>query len=450
MIDFRLREEKEGAFLLERRKGVARRLTPAEFALLRTLLQAGRLPAGWPEAGIATHFAADSEVGWRWWRTLVALGLTTAPGLHALHFIPLDNPQTAPSDCLAAPARVYFELTRRCNLICRTCFNASHTALPDELTKAEILDALAQLAQLGTFEIRFTGGEPTEHPDLAAIIAAARGHGFAISLGTNGVFTPAKRAWIYDAGVDWFIVSLDGTEAINDKIRGTGSYAQVVQTLQELAQRDGVRVRLNTVVGRHNVHTLPALAELAEEYHVESLNLIPLRPYGRSINTMTASMFDQQDFYAFIRQLQQLRSCYRVKFSTTLDLLDPEATTSHDPIVQKQRTCAAGVEAMVIGATGDVYGCSYSPASFPDSHDIAGRRLFVAGNLREETLRTIWRDSSRWAVFRYLDQYKNPRCHTCGHYGVRCVGSCPIMGYFQAQQPDAFDPYCFVDLIPHR
>lgn len=163
---------------------------------------------------------------------------------------------------------------------------------------------------------------------------------------------------------------------------------------------------------------------------------------------MTPDMFDQHDFYAFIRRIQTLRSRYQVQLITTIDLLDPEATTSHDFIVQKKRTCAAGVEAAVIGATGDVYGCSYSPASFPDSPDVEGRRLFVAGNLRQDSLRTIWRDSVRWGVFRRLDLYKHPRCFPCAHYGVRCVGSCPIMGYFQEKQPNALDPYCFVELLP--
>jgi radical SAM protein with 4Fe4S-binding SPASM domain len=320
--------------------------------------------------------------------------------------------------------------------------------LKHELSLAEILDVLDQLNSLGTFEIRLTGGEPTEHPDFQRIVDFAKQRGFYLSLGTNGVYSGAKRSWVYDSGIDWFIVSLDGDETVNDRVRGPGTYQQVVRTLQDLSHRPHLRVRLNVVVARHNVGSLADLARLADEHGVESINLIPLRPYGRSVQTMVGDMFDQHDFYAFIRQIQVLRARFRVKFITTLDLLDPEATTSHDPIVQKKYTCAAGVEAAVIGATGDVYGCSYSPASFPDSPDIEGRRLFVAGNLRNDSLKDIWLDSSRWSVFRRLDVYKNTRCQTCAHYRVRCVGSCPIMGYFQEGQPSACDPYCFVDLLP--
>ena len=447
MIEYKLRQEKKGAYLLDRRQGTALALPQSACNLLLELYAVGSLPLDWPQAGIVRHFANTDE-GWGWWQSLQEMGLTTERGLQSLQVIPLtEDLATIPDDCLAAPARVYFELTRRCNLACRTCFNDSLHPLADELTTPEILDALEQLDQLGTFEIRFTGGEPTEHPDFREIVAFARALGFYVSLGTNGVYSDEKRSWIYKSGVDWFIVSLDGTERVNDRIRGRGTYRQVVQTLRELARQPHLRTRLNMVVARHNVHTVEALARLADENNVESLNMIPLRPYGRSVETMSNDMFNQHDFYAFIKHIQDLRQRYRVQFITTLDLLDPEATTSHDPIVQKRRTCAAGVEATVIGATGDVYGCSYSPASFPDSPDLAGRRLFVAGNLRQQPIRAIWRDSTRWAVFRYLDIYKNVRCQTCPHYGVRCVGSCPIMGYFQERQPNAFDPYCFVDLI---
>lgn len=446
--EYKLRQEKHGGFLLDRRRGTASQLSQSQFDLLLALHKEGRPPLGWPHAGIARYFSIDKEAGWEWWKTLATMELATKTGLETLQFVPLlDDRAQMPDDCLAAPARVYFELTRRCNLGCRTCFNDSHHPLPDELTTLEILDVLDQLDRLGTFEIRFTGGEPTVHPDFREIVTFARERGFYVSLGTNGVYSERLRSWLYDSGVDWFIVSLDGTEQVNDRVRGRGTYRQVQRTLADLASHPNLRVRLNMVVARHNVHTIESLAQLADKYGVESLNMIPLRPYGRSVEAMTAEMFDQNDFFAFIQQIHDLRQPYQVQLITTLDLLDPEATTSHDPIVQKKRTCAAGVEATVIGATGDVYGCSYSPASFPDSKDLKGRRMFVAGNVREASLQAIWRDSARWAVFRYLDIYKNAQCQACPHYGVRCVGSCPIMGYFQEGQPDAFDPYCFVDLV---
>ena len=444
-IQYKLRQENQGAYLFDRRHGSVRRLSQPEFNLLQELKQVGAPPLDWPQNGVSRHFGLNTEDGQHWWGILESMGLADEATLNSLQVITVD--ENLASGCLAAPARVYFELTRQCNLTCRTCFNGSRRPLAGELSTLEIQDAITQLDRMGTFEIRFTGGEPTEHPDFLEIITFAGKHGFYISLGTNGEYSSWKRSWIYEAGINWFIISLDGDEEINDWVRGSGTYRQVIQTLQELSVRPGVRVRLNMVVARHNVGAVEALARLADEHGVESLNLIPLRPYGRSVKNLANQMFSQHDFYLFIRSIQELRQRYRVKFSTTLDLLDPEPTTSHDPIVQKKNTCAAGVEACVIGATGDIYGCSYSPASFPYSHDAEGRRLFVAGNLRSEPIKTIWQDSTRWAVFRDLEKYKNLACQTCRHYQMRCVGSCPIMGYFKEKAPNACDPYCFSDLL---
>lgn len=446
-MTYKLRQEKDGGYLLDSLRGQSIRLSQSAYDSLLELHRIGHIPENWQNSGMMRHFGekrADAET---WWKCLEQIGLTGRLALGELQIFTMgDGGVRLPHDCLAAPARIYFELTRRCNLKCHTCFNDSHERIDDELSTFEIKDALQQLHNMGTFEIRFTGGEPTCHPDFQGIVSYAKSLGFYVSTGTNGVYSSRVREWVYDSGIDWFIISLDGDESTNDLIRGRGVYKHVKQTLHNLSS-SGVRVRLNMVVARHNVHVIEAVARLADDYGVESLNLIPLRPYGRSADTMVSHMFNQYDFYAFIKIIQALRNQFSVQFVTTLDLLDPEATTSHDSIVHKKQTCAAGVEAAVIGATGDFYGCSYSPASSSSGSGRAGRRMFVAGNIRQDAIATIWRDSSRWRVFRKLDEFKNSKCHSCQHYSVRCVGSCPIMGYFQEGRPEAMDPYCFADLI---
>lgn len=101
------------------------------------------------------------------------------------------------------------------------------------------------------------------------------------------------------------------------------------------------------------------------------------------------------------------------------------------------------------------------PGSARHVADEEGKRVFIAGNLREDRLKEIWRDSKRWAVFRDLGQYKSPKCHSCDHYTVRCSGSCQIMAWSQLKHEEAvkkgkskigdfYDPYCFVDLLDEQ
>nr|VFK32101.1 MAG: radical SAM additional 4Fe4S-binding SPASM domain-containing protein [Candidatus Kentron sp. MB] len=396
--------------------------------------------------------------------TLQDQGLLNPGAWNNVRHVPLDVPPASlPDDAVVAPKRIYFETTRKCNLACRSCFNNSRYSLAGELSLEEILDVNRQAWELGVFEIRYTGGECTMVSGFLDVVADARRRGFYISIGTNGVYTDEQLGRLVDSGIDWFIVSLDGDREVNDHVRGKGSFDAVLHTLEVLAQHPPIRVRLNMVVARHNLKTIESVARIAATHGVESLNLIPLRPYGRSVRRMAGDMFDQTEFYDFIREVNRLRRNFpEVIFSTTIDLLDPEATPSHDLIVQKKTTCAAGVEACVVGPQGHVYGCSYSPASFPDSGDEEGEKLFIAGNFREDDLKTIWRDSRRWSVFRDLQGFKNSQCHTCSHYTVRCSGSCQIMAWYRLREQQEFgqqdpenisnvcDPYCFAGIFDGR
>ena len=451
-----LRQEKEGGYWLIRDEGRAIELDRSDYKLMSQLhSKNGKLTT--------SELDLISNNNKSLLKELATYGLDRPETWDTVRHVPSDVPlATLQDDSVIAPKRIYFEITRGCNLACQTCFNNSHFKLPNELTNEEILDINRQAYELGVFEIRYTGGECTTVPGFAKIVADARRRGFYISIGTNGVYTDEQLEWLPNCGIDWFIISLDGDHQTHEKVRGKGTFERVLKTLKALSEYPSVRVRLNMVVARHNLNAIASVATIAAEYGVSSLNLIPLRPYGRSLQKMTQDMFTQEDFYGFIREVNRLRKLFpSVTFSTTIDLLDPEATTSHDLIVQKKRTCAAGVEATVIGPQGHVYGCSYSPASFPDSADEEGKRTFIAGNIREDDLKTIWRDSSRWAVFRDLSKYKNPKCHSCSHYTVRCSGSCQIMAWYQLKHQEAvaegkreisdfYDPYCFVDLLDEQ
>lgn len=440
-----LRQEREGGYWFDGDAGRALELGPAAYAHAAAWGSGRAVAPRPPEILADTGGPALLEL---------LVGRDPASVRHVPSPVPLSE---LPTDAVAAPKRIYFEVTRRCNLACRSCFNDSHRPLDGELSEDEILAINQRAWELGVFELRYTGGEATTQPYFRRVVEDARRRGFYISLGTNGVYTDEQLEWLPGCGVDWFIVSLDGDEATNDSVRGRGSFASVARTLAVLA-RHPVRVRLNMTVARHNQRSIEAVVRVAAEHGVQGVNLIPLRPYGRSRLKMTEDMFSQREFYGFIREINRLRRLHpTVTLSTTIDLMDPTATTSHDLVVQKKSTCAAGVEACVVGPLGHVYGCSYSPASFPDQADEEGRRVFIAGDLRRDDLGTIWRDSSRWAVFRDLALYKSPKCHSCGHYKVRCSGSCQIMAWYQLREleedrarniREVYDPYCFVDLMP--
>lgn len=135
---------------------------------------------------------------------------------------------------------------RRCNLSCAYCFEFDKTSLP--VPVAILAQRLARLAELRTWAVCLTGGEPTLHPDLLALVARMREHGFRRrQLITNGYrLTPELIAGLNDAGLTDLQISIDG---VNPNAATQKVLALLRPKLELLAELAQFRVVMSTVVG---------------------------------------------------------------------------------------------------------------------------------------------------------------------------------------------------------
>ena len=88
-----------------------------------------------------------------------------------------SNLSSIPNDIIYSPIRVYFEFTLACNLRCRTCFNTSGIAKPEELSTKEVKKTLDGLRKDNVLDIRFSGGETTQRKDWYEILKYAKALG---------------------------------------------------------------------------------------------------------------------------------------------------------------------------------------------------------------------------------------------------------------------------------
>ena len=195
MIDHLIRQERDGGYWLIRAEGRAIELNDAGYRLMACLHETQGLLEG-PE--LRRLAGADMlHNGSGILSQLRTYGLDRPSGWAAVRHVPCDVPsETLPANAVVAPKRIYFEITRSCNLSCRSCFNNSRHALPGELTHQELLDVNRQAYELGVFEIRYTGGECTIVPGFPDVVADARRRGFYVSIGTNGVYTDEQLEWL--------------------------------------------------------------------------------------------------------------------------------------------------------------------------------------------------------------------------------------------------------------
>jgi MoaA/NifB/PqqE/SkfB family radical SAM enzyme len=134
---------------------------------------------------------------------------------------------------------------RRCNLACTYCNEFDKDSEP--VPTAEMLRRIDKLGELGTGIITFSGGEPTLHPDLDALIRRARDRGAITTIITNGyLLTPDRIEGLNAAGLDYLQISIDNVQPDEVSKKSLKVLDRKLTWLAEYADFD---VTINSVLG---------------------------------------------------------------------------------------------------------------------------------------------------------------------------------------------------------
>lgn len=188
-----------------------------------------------------------------------------------------------PSDFLGRSVDLYLNST--CNLKCKTCFLGDDyftSALDMKLEVARDILRWAKAAQVE--DVAFLGGEPSLYPYIAIVLEFSR----SIGIPANRFITNGSRPFIKMMStsvadyVDWVYVSLDGPdEGTNDAVRGRGSFAQAIRSMQILRNRH-IPFTITTSLTPSSMERLEDLLGLAEESGCKTLNIHWVSPTGRA------------------------------------------------------------------------------------------------------------------------------------------------------------------------
>jgi MoaA/NifB/PqqE/SkfB family radical SAM enzyme len=173
--------------------------------------------------------------------------------------------------------RIGIELNNVCNLDCGHCFRNIYRGDGDRselFFPLELLDRILGEAQpLGYHHVALTGGEPPLHPRFGEALEIIARRGFTYHFLTNArnfsktlaeLSAPLRRAKL--AGISF---SLDGaTEETHDRIRGKGSFREVVTAIAA-CQAMGIEASIITTVNKANCHEIDQLALLGAHLKVK-------------------------------------------------------------------------------------------------------------------------------------------------------------------------------------
>ena len=157
---------------------------------------------------------------------------------------------------------VNYHLWKSCNMSCGFCF-ATFLDLPPQvatcLPQDDSVRLITLIAKAGFRKINFAGGEPTLCPWLSELIRHAKSLGLTTSVVTNG--SRIKEAWLdnLDVCLDILAISIDSIDPENQRKIGRTVKGKLPMTegdylgIAESARARGMRLKVNTVVNRHNV-----------------------------------------------------------------------------------------------------------------------------------------------------------------------------------------------------
>lgn len=107
--------------------------------------------------------------------------------------------------------KVLLQVTERCNLHCKHCFNSSESIGNDFSYQDIVTKVIPKLLKSNVTRVTLTGGEPMVHPQILDIVKAFIDKGIHITLCTNGTrFTKETIEYLHSLKNIHINVSLDG------------------------------------------------------------------------------------------------------------------------------------------------------------------------------------------------------------------------------------------------
>jgi radical SAM protein len=314
-----------------------------------------------------------------------------------------------------------------------------------------------------------TGGDPFQRPDLEELVRQGSELGLHVSCSPSGTPTLTSQALkrLYDAGCKAISLSIDGSNpAIHDDFRKVDGVFDLTVAAWKAAQEIGLRVQINTTLGRHNLDDLPNVAALVKQLGAMTWSGFLLVPTGRGaqLGSLTPDevedvlnwLYDMGDMlptrtteaHHFRRVVVErqilaakgedhvkalgLGELYRTLSAKTaeLGLLEGESRRRRQPM-----NVNAGQGFVFISHHGEVHPSGFLPMS--------------AGNVRETPLPEIYRHSELFTSLRDTSKLKG-RCGACEFVNI-CGGS-RSRAYAVTGDPFEEEPWCnYIPMsFPHQ
>ncbi|MFP4085179.1 MAG: radical SAM protein [Desulfobacteraceae bacterium] len=243
----------------------------------------------------------------------------------------------------AQPTTAAVDITHRCNLRCVHCYwwKQEH---PPELSDRQMLAFLKGLKRRGLRAAILYGGEPTLRMGICMAAAKLFDATLIFTNGTNGFPALGSGQWI---------LSLDGPEPLNDRIRGSGVYREATQALSKAPAPPIVHMTLS----RLNMDSL-------EDFVGDMMNR-PIKGIGFSFYTPQKGRDESACFIPLhqrdrlVKRLLVLRKRYGEKIGFTPAMGRQLLSHGHFSKWNRFSACPVSKRVLCFKSNGQAKACTY-------------------------------------------------------------------------------------------
>nr|AVH79582.1 radical SAM/SPASM domain-containing protein [Nostoc sp. PCC 9448] len=317
-----------------------------------------------------------------------------------------------------------WEITLKCNLACQHCGSRAGHTRAKELSTAEALDLVKQMAEVGITEVTLIGGEAFLRPDWLEIAQAITQAGMLCGMTTGGYGITLETAQrMKAAGIQVVSVSIDGLEATHDHIRGRqGSWQWAFKTMSHLKEV-GIPFGCNTQINRLSAPEFPTIYERIRDAGAFAWQIQLTVPMGNAADNSEILLqpYELLAVYPMIARVAQRakeEGIVQVQAGNNIGYFGPyERLLRGGEAWSFWQGCSAGLSSLGIEADGAIKGCPSLPTS-----------AYTGGNIRDYSLRTIIEETEELRFNLDADTPKGTAhlwgfCKTC-EFAELCRGGC--------------------------
>lgn len=332
------------------------------------------------------------------------------------------------------PFVIGWELTLDCNLHCLHCASTAGAKRANELSAEEAYMICEQFPALFVREVIFTGGEPFLCSYWDQLALRLNTYNINVGIVTNGLTINDELIdKILHSKIRGLGISIDGPEAIHDRVRGkNGSFKRVLRAI-EILSKNKLPVTVITSVSGLNIDHLDELYYILKSIGIWQWQLQPIFPRGRSRENEFLFL-ENEDYLKLGMFIQKNHSKAK---DAQIELVPADSCgyfSEFDLEEYPWKGCSAGISSCGIMSNGKVKGC----LSWPDH--------IIEGDLRENTLWKIWFRENAFKILREKNTSNmKGNCENC-EVALQCGGGCQAMSLAVENTWHA-DPYCYKHII---